>query len=216
MGAVKYNKHSLSGQLLDEKLTELGYNGETIAFGKYNNKRESLEILQDNELPIPDLMPRATPGYIGRPDLHSKGRWIYQYGDREKKKHPATHWLKWIDAKKEFRVHVIDGEVIKLQEKQPIGNYIEGESYFSYPHDFKYKKTLRDIAVRSVEALGLDFGAVDILWDDSFYILEINTAPCLTRSEDTLNRYVKAFMRRTPASISLLYPIADTLQYNNF
>lgn len=38
---------------------------------------------------------------------------------------------------------------------------------------------IRDIAAKSVEALGLDFGAVDILRgvDERYYVLEVNTAP---------------------------------------
>lgn len=205
---VKHSKVSPSGKLLDDRLKEAGYRGNTIYFGKDNNKRLTLEIFMDNGLPIPDLRYSPHPLYVGRPDYHSKGKWLYFYGDKQKKKHPATHYLKWIRATKEFRVHVIDGQVIKLQEKKPIGNFIEGESYFSYPYDFKHKKTLRDLAVRAVEALEYDFGAVDILWDiyEQFYILEVNTAPCLTNSEDTLNKYVTAFMRRCQPTSTLYFP----------
>jgi len=206
---VKHSKHSISGALLNKTLIEAGYSGDQIVFGRANNKRLALETLLANDLPIPDLCYEARQGYIGRPDHHSKGRWIYKYGDHQKKKHPATHYLKWINATNEFRVHVVDDKVIKLQEKTPIGNFIEGISYFSYPHEFKHKKELRRLAVSSVQALGLEFGAVDVLYADQFYILEVNTAPCLTRSNDTLNRYVKAFMKRGNKS-------ANDNNYNNF
>jgi predicted ATP-grasp superfamily ATP-dependent carboligase len=212
MDKVRHSKHSVSGALLNQRLIESGYTGDTILFGKANNKRLALETLLDNDLPIPDICYEEQEGYIGRPDTHSKGRWIYKYGDKQKKKHPATHYLKWIDATNEFRVHVVDDKVIKLQEKYPIGNFVEGISYFSYPHEFKHKRELRELAVAAVQALGLDFGAVDILYADQFYILEVNTAPCLTRSNDTLNKYVNAFMNRSNESANneLLF------NYNSF
>ena len=43
-------------------------------------------------------------------------------------------------------------------------------------------------------SLGLDFGAVDVIYKDGkWYVLEVNTAPNLTSQSDVLDRYVKAF-----------------------
>jgi glutathione synthase/RimK-type ligase-like ATP-grasp enzyme len=47
----------------------------------------------------------------------------------------------------------------------------------------------------AVSALGLDFGAVDIIWnerEDKCYVLEVNTAPGLQGS--TLENYANAIM----------------------
>jgi D-alanine-D-alanine ligase-like ATP-grasp enzyme len=49
------------------------------------------------------------------------------------------------------------------------------------------------LSVEAVAALGLDFGAVDIIEDKegNFYVLEINTAPGL--EGHTVTSYAKAF-----------------------
>jgi glutathione synthase/RimK-type ligase-like ATP-grasp enzyme len=49
-----------------------------------------------------------------------------------------------------------------------------------------------DYAVMAVAACGLDFGAVDIIWNESrqeAYVLEVNTAPGIEGS--TLNLYAE-------------------------
>lgn len=49
---------------------------------------------------------------------------------------------------------------------------------------------LRDVAIQAVTALGLDFGAVDVIWNEHYnkcYALEVNTAPGLEGT--TLERY---------------------------
>ena len=52
---------------------------------------------------------------------------------------------------------------------------------------------LRDAAVSACAALGLDFGAVDIIWNErenKCYVLEVNTAPGLQGT--TLENYANA------------------------
>lgn len=114
----------------------------------------------------------------------------------------ATHFLEYIEDALEFRVHIVKGQSIKISQKV----FTEGTeanrrnhrfgAKFEYPHEFTHKKTLRKWAKAAIEALELDFGAVDILYkDDKYYVLEINTAPCLTdENSDTLQCYVNAFL----------------------
>lgn len=55
---------------------------------------------------------------------------------------------------------------------------------------------LRDQALRAATAVGLKFGAVDLIWnekEDKSYVLEINTAPGLTGT--TLECYTNAFVK---------------------
>jgi glutathione synthase/RimK-type ligase-like ATP-grasp enzyme len=55
-------------------------------------------------------------------------------------------------------------------------------------------RQLQEAAIRTVEILGLDFGAVDIIWNkkqDRYYVLEVNTAPGL--EGETVVRYANAF-----------------------
>lgn len=198
-------KTAPSGRLLKARLDAAGYDGPGIVFGKLNNKREALVTLNQAGIRIPTLT-FEWPDYpcVGRPDNHSKGRWMYRNAEEVNPRRPPTHFLRWVNVQKEFRVHVVDGRVIKLQEKIPVGNFIDGVSHFVWPNDFSYKNSLRKRGKDAVRAMGFDFGAVDILWGNTdidshmrTYVIEVNSAPKLTNENaDTLDRYVTAFMRR--------------------
>lgn len=176
------------------------------------NKHKALQIMDVSKVPtayigsevIEDDLP-----VVGRPDYHSQGRWLryietleQMYKDiRVNKRHPTTHYQKFISDAREFRVHIVFGHSIKISEKitpdfnARVKNHRFGAKCV-YPENFTHKKTLRRIAREAVESLCLDFGAVDILYkDDKFYVLEVNSAPCLTdANSDTLERYVNAFI----------------------
>lgn len=106
----------------------------------------------------------------------------------------APLYTRYIKKMKEFRVHVAFGNVIDIQEKRKRSDY-EGE-YDSRIRSFhkgwvfcregiQEPAELRDMAVRSINALGLDFGAVDIIYNErsnQCYVLEVNTAPGLEGS----------------------------------
>lgn len=111
---------------------------------------------------------------------------------------PAPLYTKYIKKKKEFRVHVFNDEVIDVQEKRRsmgsdagflIRNHANG---FVFCRDDIVEPTdLRDVAIKAVSSLGLDFGAVDIIYNahyDKCYALEVNTAPGLEGT--TLQSYV--------------------------
>jgi glutathione synthase/RimK-type ligase-like ATP-grasp enzyme len=66
--------------------------------------------------------------------------------------------------------------------------------------DIQAPQGLRPLAHKAVEALGYDFGAVDILdagpeTDERFVVLEVNSAPALL-SEHTRNKYLTAIKER--------------------
>jgi D-alanine-D-alanine ligase-like ATP-grasp enzyme len=55
---------------------------------------------------------------------------------------------------------------------------------------------LKSIAIQAINALSLDFGAVDIIYnqhENKYYVLEINTAPALAGT--TLDSYVSAITK---------------------
>lgn len=107
---------------------------------------------------------------------------------------------------REVRVHVVDGEVIRIQgkfldfpelaERDPfIRNHRSGYRYRT-PR-LKLRKQRQEIAIEAVRALGLHFGAVDMLLFGSGVdpmILEINTAPACAPL--TAQSYAEALMRR--------------------
>ena len=113
----------------------------------------------------------------------------------------APLYTKYIKKRHEYRVHVVDGEVIDTQQKRrrtdtpddevdwQVRNYDNG---FIYAREDVQPCSVRDsIAIAAVAALDLDFGAVDIIYNahrDQYYVLEVNTAPGLTGT--TLSNYI--------------------------
>lgn len=107
--------------------------------------------------------------------------------------------------KREYRAHVFDGEVIDLVAKAAQNGQGEDVNQEIKSHDNGWifvrdavaipdaaKEKLVNTAIETVEALGLDVAAVDIIRDDSnnLFVLEVNTAPGMEGT--TLNKYVTA------------------------
>lgn len=117
----------------------------------------------------------------------------------------APLYTGYIKKKSEFRVHVVRGEVIDVQQKRKrtdfegeadtkIRNHQNGWVYcrenLEIPHD------LKEQAIKSVSALGLDFGAVDLIYNahhNKSFVLEVNTAPGLEGA--TVEKYRAAFLK---------------------
>lgn len=115
----------------------------------------------------------------------------------------------------EFRVHVFDNHVIDVQQKKH-RREVEGDNAIDAGTRSKIRNlangwvfcrenlnlnqeqhlALVTIAIQAVNCLGLHFGAVDVIYnqrEDSFYVLEVNTAPGL--EGQTLTNYTNAFVR---------------------
>lgn len=109
----------------------------------------------------------------------------------------APLYTKYIKKKKEFRVHVFNQEVIDIQEKRRSMGSASGFLIRNHANGFVFCRDdiveptdLRDVAIQAVTSLGLDFGAVDIIYNEHYdkcYALEVNTAPGLEGT--TLERY---------------------------
>lgn len=119
---------------------------------------------------------------------------------------PAPLFTKGVSSRhREYRVHVMNGEVLFIQQKRRAGGYRENPSYSNvvrnHGNGWIYSNlnmttpntACLDAAVAAVAAVGLDFGAVDVITNgESAYVLEINTAPGLS-GETTRVRYATAF-----------------------
>jgi hypothetical protein len=112
-------------------------------------------------------------------------------------------YTKLIEKRKELRVHVMKGSVICVQEKRrrngapPTDGIVRShDNDWVFCHNNIVEPTgLRSLGIASVAALGLDFGAVDVIWnapDNRCYVLEVNTAPGLTTR--TLTAYTEALV----------------------
>lgn len=116
----------------------------------------------------------------------------------------APLYTKYKKKRTEYRVHVFQGEVIdtcqkkKLTEANRTGSvnplirsYSTGWVFCR--NDIVPCPIREKLAIDAVQALGLDFGAVDIIYNEhenQNYVLEVNTAPGLEGT--TLLKYVEA------------------------
>lgn len=109
-------------------------------------------------------------------------------------------YTKYIPKSKEFRVHVFGGKAILVSEKRRKKG-VESDYIIRANHKgwvFCYKDVnepdgLRVLGVNAVRTLGLDFGAVDIIWNkkqNKLFVLEVNSAPGLCTV--TLGAYANA------------------------
>jgi hypothetical protein len=116
----------------------------------------------------------------------------------------ASLYTKYVPKKLEYRIHFACGEIIDIQRKikdpdrevtnWQVRNHDNGFIFArngvrdAMPHD------VLDQATKTIVACGLDFGAIDIIYngkEGQAYVLEINTAPGLVG--ETVNSYAEAF-----------------------
>lgn len=99
----------------------------------------------------------------------------------------APLYVEAIVKKNEYRVIVVDGEVVDLKQKRLSTDAPEDRSKYIrnlnngwiFSRDnVEYVEGLNEIGINAVFALGLHFGAVDVITDrdDKLYVLEVNTA----------------------------------------
>lgn len=158
---------------------------------KTTNKRIMRQLFKEYDVPMPYLYEQTPFVYpvVGRPDVHTRGRGFWKCNNildvkkalkGTRKKKAATHFMEYIEAPREYRVHIFQGKSIRISEKSfgetgltAHGNYITRKPQHNVNH-------VRAAAKKAVEAVGLDFGAVDILANDTdCWVLEVNSAPSL-------------------------------------
>lgn len=125
----------------------------------------------------------------------------------------APLYTKYTKKKWELRVHILNNRPIHIQQKKRLSTeqleargitncnkYIRNlENGYIFSSELDVSEAAKNEAVlqsnRAVAALGLDFGAVDVLVtkDDEVFVLEVNTAPGLEGT--TLTKYYEAFKR---------------------
>ncbi len=119
---------------------------------------------------------------------------------------PAPLYVQYIKKQDEYRYHVFNGDIIDVQQKRKRRdidndevNYQIRSAHTGWVYcrdDVNPHPSLSSAAIRAVSSLGLDFGAVDIIWNarrEQGYVLEVNTACGLDGS--TVDKYVEAIWR---------------------
>jgi glutathione synthase/RimK-type ligase-like ATP-grasp enzyme len=115
----------------------------------------------------------------------------------------APMYVKYIRKEKEYRLHVFKGQVIDAVEKRRRSGFGANPAYNKYIRSYEQgwvmtrdgisvSDDVKAEAIKAVAALGLDFGAVDVVInrDDEPVVLEVNTAPGIQGT--TLQSYKRA------------------------
>lgn len=173
------------------------------------NKLRTFRILEAAGVSIPNYFTHASevvnlPGtFYGRSVLtgHSgAGIHVLRLGDRMVE---CPLYTEAIENDGEYRVHVMNGEVIDYikkrrrsgeqpnQEQNDIRNLANGWVYTR--ENLRRLERIEQLAINAVAALSLDFGAVDIIKNPNgdVFVLEVNTACGM--SDTTLELYSEAF-----------------------
>lgn len=179
-----------------------------------NNKLEFLEAMSWDELGSPPNIPEWTTSritaerwieegsvVIARRLLRSSGGNGIVVCTTQEEMVDAPLYTKYIKKRDEYRVHIFNDEVIRVQHKR---KRLEEEEvdYKIRNHDNGWVFCVQDVeppmdvirqASHAMAASGLCFGAVDVIYNahyDKAYVLEINTAPGLEGT--TLTDYAEA------------------------
>lgn len=165
-----------------------------------SNKLKTFQILQEAGIPIPEFTTdsfvatdwdkiyqrNVLTGHSGEGIIVREDGFVTN----------APLYVKAIENHGEYRVHVFDGDVIDYVKKRKrrgvennsdIRNLASGWVYTR--ENLRRLERIEELAIRAVSALGLDFGAVDIIKDENrdVFVLEVNCAPGM--SSTTLQSY---------------------------
>lgn len=188
------------------------------------NKLRALRILRQAGVSVPDFTtdPNDAAGWIRQGHrVYARHRLTGHSGAGIEilTPHPTVRttlvtraplYVKAVRNFAEYRVHVVDGEVVEYVKKRrrnedhataeqnDIRNLDNGWIYSR--NNLTRLDRIEEIAVNAVEALGLDFGAVDIIMQEEevdgqrpVHVLEVNTACGM--SESTQAAYLDVFNR---------------------
>lgn len=115
----------------------------------------------------------------------------------------APLYTRYVKKQAEYRVNVAFGTIINIRQKRrrtdfegEVDNLCRSHSngwVFCSEGVDKTNENLRSLGLNSISALGLDFGAVDILYNahyNVYYVLEVNSAPGM--EGETLTNFIEA------------------------
>src|SRR3990167_6843 len=178
------------------------------------NKLRTLEALTQAKVNVPKwTQDRATASdwvskdsiVVARKSLTSSaGRGIVVV-DQSVRLPDCNLYTLHVRHKREFRVHVFNNRIIDIAEKRKRSDFDKevGEldslvrnwdNGWVFCHEnVQCPEAVQREAMKAVEVLGLDFGAVDVGYrekDDKAYVFEVNTAPGI--EGQTVQRYAQA------------------------
>jgi glutathione synthase/RimK-type ligase-like ATP-grasp enzyme len=186
------------------------------AVAKAANKLSTLSILHANGISVPEY---TTDRMVARRWLEDDYRVVVRHKlsshsgqgieivrpDEYRELPHAPLYTKYVRKDQEFRVHVFNGVVIDYSEKRKrAGSSVTSNLVRNHANGWVFCRDgvvcpdfVKTSCVKSVKALGLDFGAVDIVVrEGKCWVLEVNSAPGIEGS--TLRKYVEALRYYVP------------------
>lgn len=187
--------------------------------GEATNKLNAFQVMKNADVSIPDFTSDSSVAaswvdggelVVGRTVLtgHSGAGIVLLGGEFS---HVVTHaplYVKYKKKKAEYRVHVFNGTVIDVQQKrrkagvENVSSYIRNidQGWVFCRENVSPAAMVLEESKKAVGALGLMFGAVDVIWNEHeqrAYVLEVNTAPGLEgttveKYADAIKEYVNA------------------------
>ena len=174
------------------------------------SKSRSLIMMKNNNVPVPPFTFDKTKAEEWIKDGHTvlarsldKGRGGKGIEVCEGELPEAPLYVKYIPKAEEWRIHVAFGRVIDIQKKlAPDPDRVKDWKVRNANNGFVFRRhgirpPMQEVlvqAARAVDSLGLDFGGVDVVWnekDGKAFVLEVNTAPGL--EGQTVESYRQAF-----------------------
>lgn len=182
------------------------------AVRRATNKIEAFRVMKAAGVPLVDWTTDkltaaswlATDFVYARMNVSaSQGKGIVVVGQDSLRFPDAPLYTRGFNKTHEYRVHVAFGRVIDYSKKKKRDG-VEGSSYIKNSENgwvfcregVVLPESVSSAAIKAVTALGLDFGAVDVLYkerDNKVAVLEVNSAPGIENT--TLTKYIEAFKR---------------------
>lgn len=181
------------------------------------NKEEELRILSSHGVPCIEILQEGRD-FLLRRHSHGDGSDTEEGRVERTSLPPSTYAVRRYPFTREYRVHVFRGLSLRMGWKVPNG---EGRPFTEWPRTYRNgwdihygldpnAPQVRELAFRAIEALGMDFGAVDIGLEiedsqmsdaapPTLRVIEVNSAPQAAAGL-THERYV-AHIRRWLASV---------------
>lgn len=183
------------------------------AIAKASNKLSAFQVFKEAGVPIPEFTTKLEDAYAWIKDLkatvvartklngHSGDGIVMVENGNIGELPRAPLYTEYVKKVNEFRLHVFRGEVFFIQRKArkkevpdnevnwQVRNHANG---FIFAHQgVDVPDGHKEAAVKAVAALGLDFGAVDLIETKKgeCFVLEVNTACGLEGT--TLEKYVE-------------------------
>jgi glutathione synthase/RimK-type ligase-like ATP-grasp enzyme len=187
----------------------------SLAIQNASDKKLMRKLLAENGVKVPKSVTPHNENHadypiIARPSSHSKGsNFVVLLGRAEfidhyhRNERHGWYYSAFYNKEHEYRFHVAHGKVLGIMQKPRPNNgsiawnrainddgfeYVNWDRLNDVPHlaEGAYQST------KAVEALGLDFGGVDVMCKgDDAVVIEVNTAPSVSTSEYMSERWAK-------------------------